>query len=209
MRSIMVVIAGGDWVQVARPTIPKTLSLSSEFLVAERAWRRLPARLLFKAHGCPSPAKNVIVYRDRGAPRPRWTESTFLPRHRRGAAADAEPGANRAFDGQTDFIPAPWLVGLLPEPLIALLALSFKWWAMRCATSWKPTLRGRPDGRLFVTTLFMSCWCDRRSIITLQIRHALPHDRLRQVAGRMASPAQVRAGPIRSSGLEPNRYRCQ
>ena len=138
---IMVVIAAVNWVQVARVTYTETISLSErEFIVAETSLGAGTARILFK-HMLPHVLPTVIVYATLGVATTSLTEATlsFLGI---GVQPPTPSWGNMAFDGQTYFDSAPWLV-FFPSLCIALLALSFNLVGDALRDILDPTLRGR------------------------------------------------------------------
>jgi len=138
---IMVVIAAVNWVQVARVTYTETISLSErDFIMADKILGAGTPRLLFK-HMLPHVLPTVIVYATLGVATTSLTEATlsFLGI---GVQPPTPSWGNMAFDGQTYFDSAPWLV-FFPSLCIALLALSFNLIGDALRDILDPTLRGR------------------------------------------------------------------
>jgi peptide/nickel transport system permease protein len=138
---IMVVIAAVNWVQVARVTYTETISLSErEFITAEKSLGAGPARIVLK-HMLPHVLPTAIVYATLGIATTSLTEATlsFLGV---GVQPPTPSWGNMAFDGQTYFESAPWLV-FFPSLCIALLAFAFNLIGDALRDILDPTLRGR------------------------------------------------------------------
>jgi peptide/nickel transport system permease protein len=137
---VMVVIAMVNWVQVARVTYTETISLSErEFITAERSLGAGAARIVMR-HILPHVVPTVIVYATLGIATTSLTEATlsFLGV---GVLPPTPSWGNMAFEGQTYFESAPWLI-FFPSLCIALLALAFNLVGDALRDILDPTLRG-------------------------------------------------------------------
>jgi peptide/nickel transport system permease protein len=137
---VMVVIALVNWVQVARVTYTETISLSErEFITAERSLGAGTARIVVR-HILPHVIPTVIVYATLGIATTSLTEATlsFLGV---GVQPPTPSWGNMAFEGQTYFESAPWLI-FFPSLCIALLALAFNLVGDALRDILDPTLRG-------------------------------------------------------------------
>jgi peptide/nickel transport system permease protein len=137
---VMVVIAMVNWVQVARVTYTETISLAErEFITAERSLGAGTARIVIR-HILPHVVPTVIVYATLGIATTSLTEATlsFLGV---GVQPPTPSWGNMAFEGQTYFESAPWLI-FFPSLCIALLALAFNLVGDALRDILDPTLRG-------------------------------------------------------------------